>query len=508
MTTFTRANHRLMEKLMQTTLQQPEPTPPTRSYVSVLEPEVERTEQLSPATRLRKRQIGSDGDGDDNEHQSKRTRLTRKNLALFNKMAKKKGTNKVSAPESTVESSTTKTTSTTSSGFAIQARKNGILNPLSSKPPENLEDIRKRYPQPRGTASPTESVYEDYVNTVGGVPNEATMVFEVGAQLLKKYDDKGYKRAFNQTFTGFPKDVGFNNALSVPQPDFVEGLRMEEYRPFPVDEHVSGAVLYKDDPLSLTLPHLAGEWKGPGKDMAEARLQSAYDGAALVYARNQALSYLGKSDPPGHAMVTTFTTDGTNLNLYAHYATPSEDGTLEYHQYPVRSTNLIDCHQGLKDGRRGLRNEQDHAFKESCALRDHLKEHWKQRGGGLDPIAKGALLPIPDVAFEETTPHDGEADYEIVGQPCQPTPAASSEPRKASSSLSSSKSLQPAEDCIPGGGGQKRKASLSSQGSSDGSARQRSKYKSYWKRDAESGRYFHKHSDGMVTWLDEDDDGC
>lgn len=28
----------------------------------------------------------------------------------------------------------------------------------------------------------------------------------------------------------------------------------------------------------------------------------------------------------------TFTTDGTNLNFFAHYAAPSEDdGTLQYH---------------------------------------------------------------------------------------------------------------------------------------------------------------------------------
>jgi hypothetical protein len=63
------------------------------------------------------------------------------------------------------------------------------------------------------------------------------MVFEVGAQLLKGYDDDGYNRAFNQAFTAFPKDVGFN---------FAEGTRMQDYLLFPVDEHVSGSVLYKD----------------------------------------------------------------------------------------------------------------------------------------------------------------------------------------------------------------------------------------------------------------------
>ncbi|KAK0612984.1 hypothetical protein B0T17DRAFT_542373 [Bombardia bombarda] len=213
----------------------------------------------------------------------------------------------------------------------MRAYENGILNSHLSKPPTNLEDIRKRRIESRGTASPTESEYERYVKKVEGARNEATMVFEVGGKLLKDYNDDGYNRVFNQAFTGFPKDVGFNNSLSAPQPDFVEGLEMQEYRPFPVYKHIDGAVLYKDEPRSVTLTHLAGEWKGPDGNMKEAELQSAYNGAALVFARNQALSYLGKSDPPGHAEVTTFITDGTDLNLFAHYATRSEDGTLEYH---------------------------------------------------------------------------------------------------------------------------------------------------------------------------------
>ncbi|KAI1740627.1 hypothetical protein F4680DRAFT_94078 [Xylaria scruposa] len=476
----------------------------TEAGTTTLErPELTREqEQVSPTTLLRKRQI--DSNGDDNEHHLKRARLTRKNLAAFDRMAKKKGTTKTSAsapPESAIESS-----STTTSGFAVQARKNGILNPLSSKAPENLEDIRRRYAQSRETASPTESVYEDYVNTVGGACNEATMVFEVGGQLLKKYSREGYQRAFNQAFTGFPKDVGFNNGLSAPQPDYVEGLRTEEYDPFPVDEHISGSVLYKDDPLSLTLPHLAGEWKGRGKDMEEARMQSAYDGAALVYARNQALSYLGKSDPPGHAEVTTFTTDGTNLNLFAHYAAPSEDGTLRYHQYPIKSTNLIDSHQGLKDGRRGLRNEQEQARKQSYILRDQLKEHWKQRRSGLYPIAEVAPLPLPDGTLEETKVYEDEAGYEIVEQSCQPTPAASSISPKESSPIPSSKSLPSTNDYVSGRGDQRRKASLSSQISSHELPRHKSKWKNYWKWDAGRGQCFHKHSDGRVTWLEDSDD--
>ncbi|RDL41811.1 uncharacterized protein BP5553_01790 [Venustampulla echinocandica] len=344
-------------------------------------------------------------------------------------MGKQKGFNKASThPDSTDKSTTTaKSISTATSGFAIQARNNGILNLQSSKPPANLEDIIKRHARSCETASPTESRFKRYVNKVKGAGNESTMAHEVSKHMLKEYDDGGYKTSYNRAFTAFPKDVGFNNGLSAPQPDLVEGLDMEEFRPFPVGNHIDGAVLYQDDLHSIAFPHLAGEWKGAGKDMEEARLQSAYTGAAIVYARNQALSHIGKPDPPGHAEVTTFATDGTNINFFAHYAGPSgEDGTLEYHQHQFATANVKDTYQGQKDGRRGLRNEQDHARQQSYTLRVQLKEHWKHRRDGLHPIAEAVPLPALDCELDETSAYEDEAGYEMVEQPYQPTPAAAS----------------------------------------------------------------------------------
>ena len=151
---------------------------------------------------------------------------------MLDTVAKKKGSKaSAPAPSSSVAEST-KTTSTTSSGFAIRAYENGILHPIKSKPPKNLEAIRKRLGQSRETTSPPESQYEDYVYGVEVAPNEATMVVEVGKKLLKEYP-RAYSKVYNQAFTGFPKDVGFNNGLSAPQPDFVEGLGMPEFQPFP-----------------------------------------------------------------------------------------------------------------------------------------------------------------------------------------------------------------------------------------------------------------------------------
>jgi hypothetical protein len=356
----------------------------------------------------------------------------------------KKKTSDSSDDSASTKMGSTKTISTTSTSFAIQARKNGILEPRHSKPPANLEELHERHARPRETASPTESVYKQYTKRVGQARNETTMVIETSGRLLKEYDDEGYAREFNQPFTGYPKDVGFNNGLSAPQPDFVEGPEMEEYLPFPVDEYVAGAVLYKDDPGSVTLPHIAGEWKCLTGDMREAELKSRYDGAALVHARNQALSYMGKSDPPGHAEITTFTTNGKNINFFAHYAAESEDGTLEYHQFPIKSTSLVNSHGEHKEGRRGLRNDQDHAKGQSQTLRDQLKEYYKkQRGGGLHPIAEGVPpLSVPDLEPPDTTHAcEDEDDYEVVEpQPVyQHTPPTSSrskhgQKRKAPSS--------------------------------------------------------------------------
>ncbi|KAL8380650.1 hypothetical protein RB595_005089 [Gaeumannomyces hyphopodioides] len=458
-------------------------------------PELSRAEQVPANPPSRKRQLDSNDDAEPRTKRARTTqptpepaRLTRQNLAEFNKMGKKKTSN------TSDDSGSTKTISTTSTGFAIQTRKNGILEPRHSKPPTNLENLHERHARSRETASPPESVYKQYTKRAGQARNETTMVIETSGRLLKEYDDEGYTREFNQAFTGYPKNVGFNNGLSTPQPDFVEGLEMEEYLPFPVDEYVAGAVLYKDDPGSVTLPHIAGEWKGPAGDMREAELQSRYDGAALVHARNQALSHMGKSDPPGHAEITTFTTDGKNINFFAHYAAESEDGTLEYHQFPIKSTSLVNSHGEHKEGRRGLRNAQDHAREQSYALKDQLKEHYKQqRSSGLHPIAEGVpTLPVPGT--EPLHAYEDEDDYKVVElQPVyQPTPHSSKAPSSTHDSAASS--------------GQKRKASssqTSSQTSSHASSRHR--HKSYWKKDPESGRYYHKHSDGTVSWLSDDD---
>ncbi|KAL8383625.1 hypothetical protein RB595_010698 [Gaeumannomyces hyphopodioides] len=425
------------------------------------------------------------------EPAAKRTRLTRKNLALFDKM----GNQGTSNP--TGNSKSTKTTSTSTSGFAKKAHKNGILHPAYSKPPANLEKIRERHNQPRASVSPPESEYADYAMTVSQAFNEATMVYEVGSRMLKIHGDKGYMRAFNLPLSNIPQNAGYNNGLSAPQPDFIEG---PQGGMLPFADEVPGANLHKKGPFSLTLPHIAGEWKGPGKDIEHARVQAAYDGAAMVHARNQALAYMGKSDPPGHAAVTTFDTDGDRLRMYAHYSIPSKKDAdkLEYHQYQYASTGVLDSYQGHKDGRKGLRNAQDYARDQSYALKDQLEEHWEQQRSALRPIAEEKSLPVPDEvlgevsADEEAPPYEDvadEDDYEAGNShPCQPMPAASTGSRKASRPHASS-----------------GRSHISDEGGRKSSSPPRAPPRP---RNARRNptRFCRKHSNGTISWFNSDND--
>jgi len=155
-------------------------------------------------------------------------------------------------------------------------------------------------------------------------------------------------------------------------------------------------VISKEDPYSVTLPHIVGEWEGCGKGMEKAVLKSAYDGAALVYARNEALAYVGNPDPARHAKVLSFATDGTWITFFAHYAAQSWEGKLEYHQYPIAWTSLVNSYEGFKQGRRQLRNLQDYAMRLSYTLGHAVQERYKRHQDSKQVDVKETLVTVPD----------------------------------------------------------------------------------------------------------------
>ena len=257
------------------------------------------------------------------------------------------------------------------------------------------------------------------------------MIFEMSRQMLREYDgDLGYRKNLMRAFTHFPRHIGLNNRLPAPQPDFIEGLEVRAFGPFLRADDISGAMLYEDDAFSVTLPHLAGEWERDEGGMDKAIQQSAYVGAALVYARNQALSLIGNPDPPGHAVVRTFATNGNHIIFFAHFAAPSEKtGTTEYHQYRYASVDILDDYQGHKEGRQGLRNMQDYARYQSYVLKDQLWDCWQQnRGRAAEraPHPPPEDVPIPSV--EHNSEPDGDVEAEEMPPPTKSRPRG--RPRK------------------------------------------------------------------------------
>ncbi|KFY23010.1 hypothetical protein V491_02659 [Pseudogymnoascus sp. VKM F-3775] len=286
-----------------------------------------------------------------NKIQQDEAQLTRRNLALFNKMTT--GEVPGDESESTLLEFTTQTTtiksksaSATMSSFANKAYKNGILPPYNSKPPTNLDERYEQAVKSRETASPTVAEYGSYVRTL--------------------------PRAFNELARG-------NKAL----------------------------------------PHIAGEYRGPGGNMGKARLQCAYGGAALVYARNKALALIRKPDPLGRAEITTFATDGKIIDFFAHYAAQGNDDKLKYHQYPIGSCVLTASPYGFKDGWRQLQNQQDYAREQSYSLRDYLVNYWQAREGIASSISLesgriGDLSKTRHESWQKTqTIQEGVAQEEI-----------------------------------------------------------------------------------------------
>lgn len=268
-------------------------------------------------------------------------------------------------------------------GFPAQAVANGLLYGKRSIAPKNLQDEQKRLDRRRGSIDPPESVWKRYVTAVHDAVNEASIQQLTTNLLLKDYgeDGPGYGRVLTHAFTALPPDLGLNHCLSLspPQPDIVEGLKAEEFGPFPINNELGGAaVLIKDVENPITLPHLAGEFRTPGQDLQQAGIESAYDGAALVHGRNKALDYLGKPDPQDHAAINTFTTDGIYINFYSHHSHESEvDGKVYYYQYLIGSNNMILSEDSWREGRRRLRNVQENARNYSYSLRDQFIDYWR-----------------------------------------------------------------------------------------------------------------------------------
>ncbi|KAK6609673.1 hypothetical protein H4I96_03604 [Botrytis cinerea] len=350
------------------------------------------------------------------EPSSKRPKLTRKNLRLCEMQS---STTQFQSQRShlptlsTTKTSRSKSIPTSDSMFGNAANTNHINDPTTSAQPANLDDWKDILNRSRDTASPDETEYMNYSYNICTAESEATIIHHQSEKLLKEYNvcESKYRKTYSETLCEVPPNLGFNNGLSNAQPDFLEGYDLSAFRPFEVREKLGGTAVLKRGPTATTLPHFAGEWKGPGKSLKKADMQAAYDAAILVYGRKRALSYLGCPDPENHANVATFTSDGTILQIYTHHSTYNGEFT-EYHQTPIHKVMLTASFEDYKSGRRTLRNVQDAARVTASSLKDDLISSLNSRG---DIIARELINNANlDSTIEEEEINQSTTDQNAV----------------------------------------------------------------------------------------------
>lgn len=283
--------------------------------------------------------------------------------------------------------------------FTAKLSSNGVIAHPNSTPPAHLDKLREWLLS--GTPDPAwdEAQYKRYTNLLRrrrpSDTKTATRMATVLTELLGGTNWRpapSYSQATNQPFTGFPANAGFNDGLEPPKPWFIESYTLRNYNSLPLVDALPGAVICPEDPHSPTLPHIAGEWIGKQCSLSKAVLRSAYTGAALLYARHQALARMGKKEKGGAwSRVFTFVTDGRRIVFFAHHMVVVDDDDLgnkkgagrqrrvEYHQYQIDSVNLTASLEEFRRGKQMLRRLREVAEACSFFLNVYVSNWLRQR---------------------------------------------------------------------------------------------------------------------------------
>ncbi|KAL6701081.1 hypothetical protein J3F84DRAFT_344555 [Trichoderma pleuroticola] len=259
---------------------------------------------------------------------------------------------------------------------AVQLR-NGILTLDLSRPPKNLGWLRSRLKSTRHVPDWPSHKWQSYtMHSYMGTTKEAIMCEMT--PLFQDFPNKPeYIRSFYQRFDEFPEYAAFSRGIEKPCPGFAQGFTVAAY-PCVKIEYLSAAVCVSHDHASLVHPHLAGDFTAG--DVNDLEAVSARHGAALVYMRNLALDHMRVEVIKDMAGIITFTTNGTYINFFAHYASTSAEGKVEYHQYPIASVNLMRSYFEFIQGVTMLRNCQEYALSMATALKDDLEKYHVRNG--------------------------------------------------------------------------------------------------------------------------------
>lgn len=227
---------------------------------------------------------------------------------------------------------------------APRLRQNGVLDAFDSEghPPGNRAEVERRLRRDRDTPSPPASRHRYLKEDVQAGSNEKEINHIFSSFVLRdpicdhRLWEEGYSVKLKAQWDHFPTDQGFNDGLVAPKPNRAEGYPRETFPP-----DIEQVELVEHEPNFVVLPHLATEFVDFGTDMRKARIRASYDGAAMVFARNEALKHIKQPDPETYAAPISVASDGLTWNVYLHHAHMNRDTQkLEYFQVRVEELRV------------------------------------------------------------------------------------------------------------------------------------------------------------------------
>ena len=279
------------------------------------------------------------------------------------------------------------------------AEENGILDRFDSIDPVNFDKVRARLEQSRNSPDPGLQELKDFRKRIQLSQNKQGVAQAV-MPLLCRRTGEGYTQIYDQKFTMFPSNVGFNDGLSPAKPDFIEAYVANAFKPYPLIRRLGGSAVPVPGGRPIALAHIAGDFKRLSGDMECAMCQAAYDAATLIYGRNQACLAMGKHDEAKVACVGTFVSNGDQVHISVHYATNHTLGKTVYHHCPIFSDNFLLNHESSTLTRKHLRNLQEWAMENATSLKTDLIAHYeasqaRTRESPVPFISGGAVAEKP-----------------------------------------------------------------------------------------------------------------
>jgi hypothetical protein len=315
--------------------------------------------------------------------QLRKTKLTHKNLKIFEKeMAKTRKTPGGDSGSGTATSSSkSKNTTTTDKKFGERLYQNGVrFIPANVQPPEDLEAVKQYLDRDRDSQSANEDDYREYIEETRYADNEECVLVNVWPLLAKKpRGQSGYHQNLNFPWTEVESAVTAD--ASDPKPDVSESFRHSQYPPEAVE--ALGPALAPTT-YSAAMPRLCIELKGPDGLMPCATKQAAYDGAVMVDAAWEAHQYMAKPADEfiGKTQALTGAVNGSLLYIYANHAISLEaDATkpypekLQYHQVFAKGLMPDASLEEFQKARKTVRNAQDWAREKASQNKDDLHAH-------------------------------------------------------------------------------------------------------------------------------------